>query len=100
MKTSMGLAYFAPNMQFSDEMPLPSPDHEKKSQEIFDRMRSEDPTKYQQYEITFRCNSCGNQVTEIHDDPTSGLVQRFCGSCGHTRLQLVSYKGLWPEGKF
>ena len=100
VKTPLGLGYFAPNMKFSEEMPLPNPDQEKKMQDIFEKAKDEEIQKYKQYEITLRCNQCGREETEIHNDPTAGLVRRYCGGCRSTVLQLVSYKGLWPEVKF
>ncbi len=102
VKTPLGMGYFAPNIKFSNEMPLPNPDQEKKMDDIFEKAKTSTKV-YQQYEVTLKCNECGREATEIYtseEEAFSGLVARFCGSCGNTTMQLASYKGLWPEGKF
>lgn len=98
MKSWMGMGYFAPQMEISNEMPPPSPDHEKMAEDIFERAKKDTAKKYQQYKVTFRCK-CGLEETEIHNDMISGLMWRYCGSCGSTVLQLIECEGLWPEGR-
>ena len=77
-----------------------TPDQEQKRMDIFEKAKSKEVKEYQQYEITFICERCNQQETEVHDDPIAGLVQRYCGNCHFTVLKLASYRGLWPEGKF
>ena len=98
MKSPLGLGYFAPNMQFNNDMAPPTPDHEIAHQKIFDKMKKE-PVHEGQWEVVFKCNAldadgkvCGREETEIHDSPTGGLTRRYCGKCGSTRLQLVALK--------
>jgi hypothetical protein len=99
MKSSLGMGYFAPQMKMSNEMSLPSPDQESAIEKAFEKAKNETHPEGRQWELTLRCNAiddgskvCGREVTEIHDTPTGGLTQRFCGKCQSTRLQLVSLK--------
>lgn len=101
MKSPLGLGYFAPNMQFNNDMAPPTPDHEIAAQRILDKMKKEPPVEADQWSLTFKCNAldsdgkvCGRETTEIHNSPTAGLIQRYCGKCGSTRLQLVALKPL------
>ena len=41
MKGLQGMAYFAPNMKMSNEMPLPSPDHEIAIEKSFEKAKKE-----------------------------------------------------------
>lgn len=96
MKSSYGLGYFAPNMQFNEkEMAPPTPDHVRAADRAREKIIKEEEHKGQ-WLLVLRCNSldedgnvCGREETEVHDTPTGGLVQRYCGKCGSTRLQLV-----------
>ncbi|MCK5292828.1 MAG: hypothetical protein KAR39_12535 [Thermoplasmata archaeon] len=104
MKSKHGVGYFAPQMQVSDELPPPSPDHVQDIDRAFEKAKNETYSEEQQWELTLRCNVidddggvCGREVTEIHDTPTGGLVQRYCGKCQSTRLQLVSLKPIKPQ---
>ena len=100
MKGQTGMAYFAPNMQFNEDMPLPSPDHIRAADRALEKAKAE-PMHDGQWELTLRCNAvdedgnvCGREVVEVHDTPTEGLVRRYCGKCQSTRLQLVALKPL------
>lgn len=99
MKSPLGLGYFAPNIQFNNEMMPPTPDHEMAADRIFNKMKNKPAEKADQWEVTFRCNAldedgnvCGREITEVHNSPTEGLVRRYCGKCRSTRLQLVALK--------
>lgn len=88
MKSSYGLGYFAPNMQFNEEeMAPPTPDHIRVADRAFEKAKNQ-PIHDGQWELTLRC-ACGREVTEIHDTATEGLVHRYCGKCQNTKLQLV-----------
>jgi len=98
MKSSYGLGYFAPNTQFNEEMAPPTPDHIQAADRAREKILKEKEHKGQ-WELTLRCNArdedgdvCGREVTEVHDSVTEGLVQRYCGQCGNTKLQLVKLK--------
>lgn len=104
MKSKHGVAYFAPQMKVSNEPPPPSPDHLESIDKIFEKAKSETNPEEQQWELTLRCHTinddgetCGREVTEIHDTPTGGLTARYCGKCHSTRLQLVSLKPIKPQ---
>ncbi len=104
MKSSLGMAYFAPQMKTSSEMPLPSPDQENMIEKVFEKVKKEGDSEAEQWELTLRCENvpdggevCGREITEIHDTPTGGLVARFCGKCQNTRLKLVSLKPIKPQ---
>ncbi|NOQ49425.1 MAG: hypothetical protein GQ553_02015 [Nitrosomonadaceae bacterium] len=92
-------SHYATGYHLDVEHYVDKPDPERELQDIFDRVKNEELKEYQQYEITFICERCKQQETEIHQDPIAGLVQRHCGNCQFTVLKLASYKGLWPEGK-
>ena len=98
MKSPLGLGYFAPNTQFNNNMAPPTPDHIRAADDALERVKKE-PVHEGQWQLTFRCNAlnedndvCGREETEIHNNATEGLVRRYCGSCGSTRLQLVALK--------
>jgi hypothetical protein len=98
MKSSFGLGYFAPNMQFNNEMAPPTPDHIQAADRAREKVLKEEEHKGQ-WELTLRCNArdedgdvCGREVTEVHDSATEGLTRRYCGQCDNTKLQLVKLK--------
>jgi hypothetical protein len=95
MKSPHGLGYFAPNIQFSNEIAPPTPEHVEAADRARDKVLQEKEHKGQ-WELTLKCNAldedgsvCGRKVTEVHDSPTGALTHRYCGGCGSTRLQLV-----------
>lgn len=97
MKSPLGMGYFAPHMKFSNEMPLPSPDQEEAIDKAFKKAKEEPaPPEDSQWELKLKCD-CGREIIEIHDTPTGGLAQRYCGKCQNTRLQLVSLKPIKPK---
>ncbi len=98
MKTSLGMAYFAPQMKIHNEMPLPSPDHESAIDKAFEKAKRESASPVDcQWELKLKCD-CGQEVTEIHETATEGLVARYCGECHSKRLNLVSLKPVEPQG--
>lgn len=77
----------------------PSPEQEKKILDVFEKAKQQEVEELQQYEITFICERCKQEETEIHNNPVSGLWQRRCGNCHFTVLKLATYKPLWPQVK-
>jgi hypothetical protein len=95
MKSPWGMAYFAPNMKFNNDMAPPTPDHVRAADRAFEKAKKE-PAHDGQWILTLRCNAvdedgnvCGREETEIHNSATEGLANRYCGKCGNTKLQLV-----------
>lgn len=97
MKSSLGLGYFAPNIKFSNDMPLPSPDHEDAIDKAFEKAKQETIIDADQWEVKLQCSCGAPEITEIHKTATEGLVARYCGKCNSTRLKLVSLKPVKPQ---
>lgn len=92
MKSPLGMAYFAPQMKLGSGMPLPSPDHSIAIDKVFEKAKQELASPVDcQWELKLKCD-CGQEITEIHETATEGLVARYCGECHSRRLNLVSLK--------
>lgn len=96
MKSHLGMAYFAPQMRTSNDMPPPSPDHVKATSIALEKAKDKTYFEADQYEIKLACD-CGQEITEVHKTATEGLVARYCGECRNPKLKLVSLKPIKPQ---